>query len=108
MLDISQNLKIGGMGIENIRMNLGETFSLLTLEAAQITSSEDIFTPLTKLFLDTVQELKHLNISKNNIKPDAIEDNLDDLETNCDLERINFSNNREISANREFFGLLSS
>lgn len=103
ILDISQNLKIGGMGIENIRMNLGETFSLLTLEAAQITSSEDIFTPLTKLFLDTVQELKNLNISKNNIKPDAIEDNLDDLETNCDLERINFSNNREISANREFF-----
>lgn len=84
-------------------MNLGETFSLLTLEAAQITSSEDIFTPLTKLFLDTVQELKNLNISKNNIKPDAIEDNLDDLETNCDLERINFSNNREISADREFF-----
>jgi len=57
------------MGIENIRMNLGETFSLLTLEAVQITSSEDIFTPLTKLFLDTVQELKNLNISKNNIKP---------------------------------------
>ena len=94
------------MGIENIRMNLGETFSLLTLEAAQITSSEDIFTPLTKLFLDTVQELKNLNISKNNIKPNAIEDNLDDLETNCDLETINFSNNREINSDRKFFLLV--
>lgn len=87
------------MGLENIRMSLGDSFSLHTLEAAQITISEDIVTPLTKLFLDTVQDLKHLNISKNNIKQEYIDDNLDDLESNCQLEVLNFSNNREITSN---------
>ena len=48
-LNISQNLKIGQIGIENIRLLLKDAPMLSVLEAAQITVSDDIFTPLTKV-----------------------------------------------------------
>ena len=69
ILNISSNLKIGSLGIENITLLLKDTPLLRTLEAVQITTTDDIFTPITKMLSEIDgQEIKTLKIMKNNLK----------------------------------------
>jgi len=97
-LNISQNLHIGSMGLENIRYCLRDAPMLHTLDAAQITTSADIFTPFTKLFTEiSVQDIKNVKICKNNIQNEHILDNLDELCLFSQIANLNLSHNRAIN-----------
>lgn len=98
-LTISQNLKIGAIGLENIRLLLKDSPTIHTLEASQITVSDDIFTPFTKLFSEIeVQEIRNVKLMKNNIKNEHIEDNLSELSLFTQMEYLNLSHNRALTA----------